>query len=100
MAVLAPGDTIIHIRLTGTSGKGVLVDANNVEIPIEDPPAPLADGTLPPVPAGHAWRLSREEYERVYNNNGFKLVGTLYHGHSSPGCLYWIGNTPVILPCP
>lgn len=96
MAVLAPGDTIIRIRVTGASGKGVLVDENNVEIPID--PSPLADGTVPP---GHAAVLSKERYEAVYGSpNGFKLVGTLYHGHSSPGCLYWIGNTPVILPCP
>ena len=95
MAVLTPGDTIIHIRVTGASGKGLLVDENNNPIPID--PAPLADGTIPP---GHGVQLSKDEYERVYNNNGFKLVGSVYHSHSSPGCLYWIGNTPVILPCP
>ena len=70
MAIMASGDTIIHIRLTGASGKGVLVDENNVEIPIEDPPAPSAGGTLPPVPPGRAWRLSREEYEQYITTTG------------------------------
>jgi hypothetical protein len=30
---------------------------------------------------------------------GFKVVGTLYHSHSSPACLYWNGAQPIIIPC-
>ena len=96
MAVLAPGDTIIHIRVTGASGKGVLVDENNVEIPID----PLPPTQMEPSRPGTQRHFRRNGTNGVCKPNGFKLVGTLYHGHSSPGCLYWIGNTPVILPCP
>ena len=102
----------IRIRIDGDTGRGWLVDESDRPIPLVeegDKPIPLdkviplqvyeQGGKMSPtVPPDR--ELTAAEHRRVYQANGFKLVGSLYHSHSSPGCLYWIGSTPVILPCP
>ena len=32
--------------------------------------------------------VPQEEIDQIYQNQGFKLVGTILHSHSSPGCVY------------
>ena len=79
-------EVTIRVRIDGQTGQGWLVD--EFDKPIDATKPPYGD-------------LTKDEYNRVYQStNGFRLVGALYHSHASPGCLYWIGNTPIILPCP
>jgi hypothetical protein len=72
----------IRVRVNTQTGQGVLVDENNNEIEQK------------------LEQLSVEEQQRIYRSPvGFKVVGTLYHSHASPGCLYWNGGQPIIIPC-
>lgn len=90
-------ETIIRIKVDGVTGKGWLVNEQGQPLfDSESPPEPKSGETEATTPR----ELTPAEHRRVYQANGFKLVGSLYHSHSSPGCLYWIGSTPVILPCP
>jgi hypothetical protein len=89
-------EAIIRIKVDGATGKGWLVDEKGDPLFTVPPPPPEKCETEITTPR----ELTPGEHRRVYEANGFKLVGSLYHSHSSPGCLYWIGNTPVILPCP
>jgi hypothetical protein len=78
----APQYLTIRIRVNTETGQGVLVDENNQEI----------EQKLTP--------LSVPEQQRIYRSPvGFRVVGTLYHSHASPGCLYWNGGQPIIIPC-
>jgi hypothetical protein len=72
----------IRIRVDTDTGQGVLVDEkdNAIEQNLE--------------------KLSVQEQQRIYRSPvGFKVVGTLYLSHASPGCLYYNGGQPVIIPC-
>jgi hypothetical protein len=73
---------IIRIKVHKETGRANLVDELGDDL----------EPSLDPLPPG-------KQKEIYQSDKGFKVVGTLYHSHSSPGCLYWNGAQPIIIPC-
>jgi hypothetical protein len=72
----------IRIKVNTGNGQARIVNDNGTDI----------EASFEPLPPGK----QKEIYQSAA---GFRVVGTLYHSHASPGCLYWNGSQPIIIPC-